>query len=81
MSTKFVVLWLQTIFITTEDGNDIERNFIDSKHLDDNETVLQSENKNSLEDALRFYNAKAADDTVQQVMILVSLKDFNRAAK
>lgn len=70
MPTKFVVLWLQTIFITTEDGD----------RLTDHEVVLQSENKNSLEDALRFYNAKAADDTVQQVMILVPLKDFNRAA-
>ena len=74
------MLWLQTIFITTKDGNAVERNFVDSKHLDDHEVVLQSENKNSLEDALRFYNAKAADDTVQQVMILVPLKDFNRAA-
>jgi hypothetical protein len=70
MPTKFVVLWLQTVFITGN-GNAVE----------DNELVLQSENISSLEEALKFYNTKIADDTVQQVMILVPLKDFNRSIK
>lgn len=79
MPTKFVVLWLQTIFITNR-GEYTEKGVLIPASCD-NDTVLQSENKNSLEDALRFYNAKAADDTVQQVMILVPLKDFNRTTK
>lgn len=75
MPTKFVVLWLQTVFIehSPEHGIKIECT------LTDNETVLQSENFTSLEESWQFYNKKSADDTVQQVMILVPLKDFNRA--
>lgn len=74
MPTKFVVLWLQTIFIehTPEHGIYL---------VDNNETVLQSENFTTLEEAWKFYNVKSVDDTVQQVMILVPLKDFNRTTK
>lgn len=71
--TKFVVLWLQTVFVQSDTG--------DISPVFENETVLQSENFTTLEEAWKFYNVKSVDDTVQQVMILVPLKDFNRTTK
>lgn len=66
MPTKFVVLWLQTVFISTENGKE------------DNDVVLQANHFPSLEEALNYYNKKVSDPVNQQVMILVPLKDFNR---
>jgi hypothetical protein len=77
MPTKFVVLWLQTVFITN-----INDCIAAKQDLGETiETVLQSENTNSLEDALRFYNQKVSDPVNAQVMILVPLKEFNRSIK
>lgn len=80
MPTKFVVLWLQTIFIEPSAENGREQ-FNLTTNCCESETVLQSETFSSLEESWQFYNKKAADDTVQQVMILVPLKDFNRITK
>jgi len=65
MPTKFVVLWLQTIFRVIEDD-----------YLE-----LHSENFPFLEEAWQAYNKLCANDENQQVMILVPLKDFNRSSK
>jgi hypothetical protein len=68
MPTKFVVLWLQTIFISTENGKEEE-----------SELVIQAEKLDSLEEALIYYNQKVSNPVNAQVMILVPLKDFNRS--
>lgn len=73
MPTKFVVLWLQTVFVETSESY--------QEYGERHEIVLQSETFSTLEESWQFYNKKSTDDTVQQVMILVPLKDFNRTTK
>lgn len=76
MPTKFVVLWLQTIFIEKDPPD-----FGTGNTIADNETVLQADHFSTLEEAWQFYNKKVSDPINQQVMILVPLKDFNRTTK
>lgn len=73
MPTKFVVLWLQTVFVQSDTG--------DISPVFENETVLQADHFSTLEEAWQFYNKKVSDPINQQVMILVPLKDFNRTTK